>query len=224
MSSLIQSIESRQDGESLEAGRNLYLFRVPKFRHRHAQTYALLYNKEMVLIDAVHDITRPAVEELRKNYRIAGILLTHSDLIDQAFGTMDEVAEWAGADIYAHHADHKEQNIKDLSGLQQGPLAEYHIQFRHIPGHTPGSCVYYDPGMGRLFTGDSAVGSAYGSADTGFTHPPVEEEQWPAFKDGWENVNFNVVEVYPLHGKPATEGIDLEELKKNMQDPGRVMS
>lgn len=201
MEQLIEKITRAGDGESVKLFEDLYLFRVPKFQFRHGQSYALVLGGKAILIDAVHEITRPAVEALMQQYQPAGLILTHRDLIGQAFGDISQVADWLGAPVYAHPDDHQGQVMEDITASDEF-LSKYLLSIYPIPGHTPGSIVIYSQGSQRLFTGDCAVGHNYDQRSMEFTHPPIDEADWPAFRSGWASVPSEVREIYPLHGNP----------------------
>lgn len=196
------------DGGTFELFPGLHLFRVPKNRFRVGQTYGLIHSDGgTILIDAVHEVTKPAVDELLARHPPKALLLTHGDLIKQAFGTPEELSEWlGGVPIIIHSQD--SGNLTGLLPLETSTavVADLHMYTYHIPGHTPGSTAYLYHPQGYLFTGDAIIGAAYEEAEQRFTHAPMVEEDFLANVLGWEAVPLNLVKkVLPLHGQPGLE-------------------
>lgn len=192
-------------GGTLKIAGDLHLFRVPKNRFRAGQSYGLLVNGGTVLIDAVHEVTKPAVDALLAHHPPKALLLTHSDLIEQAFGSPEELTAWLGnVPVIIHSKD--SGNLSGLMPLETSTalIADLGFFTYHIPGHTPGSTAYLHRTTGYLFTGDAIVGNNYEKPAQEFTHPPILEENYPDFVYGWMQVPLNMVNaVLPLHGQPS---------------------
>ncbi len=218
----IASLQTANNGQSVALANDLYAFRLPKQRFRHGQSYALLRGKEMILIDAVHAITKEAVDALRQEYNVVALLITHSDLIGQAFDKIAVLETWLGAKAYAHPADHQGQELKDVT-KQGNFLSAYQLSVHAVPGHTPGSVVYYDQQQQRLFTGDAAVGHHYEKQGTPFTHAPISSAWWPRFEQGWKTAPSLVQQVFPLHGQPDFDLESWEEFLASMLTVENVM-
>jgi len=75
----------------------------------------------------------------------------------------------------------------------------------HLPGHTPGSCAFWDKEEGVLFTGDTLFESGYGRTDL----PGGNEEQLIASLRRLFSMDANI-EVYPGHGNATTIGRERE--------------
>ena len=108
-SDIIQKIRQTTPGQDVQALDNLVMFRVDKHRFRYGQSYALLRGNQMILIDAVHQATRDAVDRWRKKYTPVALILTHRDLLSQAFGPMLRVTEWLDAPVLIHSQDRNGQ-------------------------------------------------------------------------------------------------------------------
>lgn len=195
------------DGGTVEPRPGLHLFRVPKNRFRVGQSYGLIHpDGGTILIDAVHEVTKPAVDALLARHSPKALLLTHADLLEQAFGTPQELRAWLGnVPVLIHSRD--SGNLAGLTPLETSNalLGDLEMSFYHIPGHTPGSVAYLHLPTGYLFTGDNIIGGKYGEQEQEFTHVPFGEDQpWYHFVNGWEAVPRNVVRaVLPLHGQPS---------------------
>lgn len=201
---IIQQIHlTSPDGGTIEVKPGLHLFRVPKNRFRVGQSYGLVHEGGTILVDAVHAITRPAVDGLLARHPPKALLLTHGDLLKQAFGTTEELSAWLGkVPLIIHSKDGG--NLTGIMPLETSTalIADLGFYTYHIPGHTPGSVAYLYHPKGYLFTGDAIVGNRYEADKQDFTHPPMLEDDFLANVLGWEAVPLNLVEaVLPLHGQ-----------------------
>ena len=211
---LLDGIRVTPPGQSAQLAGDLALFRVAKARFRYGQSYALLRGDATVLVDAVHAATRGAVDGVLADAApVAALLLTHSDLLGQAFGPVEDLADWLGAPVVIHEADRRGTSARPITfggradDDANGLLADLGLMAYPVPGHTPGSVVYAAWPERYLFCGDAAVGPAYsgrGGAGVGaWSHPPIADADWDAFEDGWRAVSVPPRAVLPLHGRPA---------------------
>lgn len=194
------------DGSGVELIPGLTFFRVPKARFRRGQSYALTHNGKTVLVDAVHAITREAVDELSARHpRPAALLITHSDLLKQAFGPPAELSKWLdGAPVLINSYD--AMGYDGLHPVESNTplLEELGFSYHHVPGHTAGSTAYLHMPTGYLFTGDIIVGNNYENEQQRFTHPPIAENDYELNAAGWANIPAHGVKaVLPLHGQPS---------------------
>lgn len=223
MADIIQKIHQTPPGQDVQALDNLVLFRVDKHRFRYGQSYALLRDDDtMILVDAVHGATRAAVDRWRDRYTPTALILTHSDLVSQAFGSMIEVGNWLNAPVIIHSQDKRgstAQSIEESDDL----LQKQQLHYYHVLGHTPGSIMLYAEPEKFLFTGDSAVGANYEKEATDFTHPPMGDNEWRTFTNGWEKVDLDVHCLLPLHGKPNFAVDNLDTIKTSLLKPDNVM-
>jgi|GEM_PF-3018226 len=193
-------------GGAAEIATGLHAFRVPKQRFRYGQSYGLLHDGGTILIDAVHEITKPAVDDLLMRHPPKALLITHSDLLEQAFGTPADLSAWLGnLPVLIHSRDGG--NLDGLMPLETSTaiMGDLATSFYHVPGHTPGSVAYFHMPTGYLFTGDNIVGNNYAAEEQEFTHVPFGKDQpWYEFVNGWEAIPRNIVNgVFPLHGQPS---------------------
>lgn len=190
-------------GGTVEVASGLHLFRVPKERFRVGQSYGLVHDGGTILIDAVHEVTKPAVDALLARHPPKVLFLTHGDLLNQAFGTMEELSDWLGnVPIIIHSKDGG--NLAGIMPLETSTalIADLSFYTYHIPGHTPGSVAYFYHPKGYLFTGDAIIGNHYNAEEQDFTHAPMLEDDFLSNVLGWEAVPLNLVEaVLPLHGQ-----------------------
>lgn len=227
---ILDFIRATPPGGDVRAADDLVLFRVDKARFRYGQSYALLRGDRMVLVDAVHAATRAAVDRWRGTHAPALLVLTHSDLVGQAFGPLGELSDWLGAPVLVHSADRPGGAGRPIE--EAGDLLDAHgLSYAHVPGHTPGSVALYARPERYLFAGDAAVGPRYDDDAGGFTHPPIADADWPAFRAGWAAVDGPVSAVLPLHGRPALDvggpsaasGQGFDALRRDLLTPGNVM-
>ncbi len=205
-----------------------FLMKTEKFQHRFGNTYAVRHTngKEIILVDAVRPENKMALQGfLEKGYKISAVLLTHGDLLAQAYGSMAQIKEdLGGAPIFIHPLDMhgQEKDLKDITA-KHDVLKHFDISIFHFPGHTGGSAIIHS-GLngGMLFTGDSAIGSRYELDDYSFVRPIIEEHTKDfGLAESWKNFDSDFEHVLPLHGKPQ---FDLEEddrhtiLRKLAQD------
>ena len=221
-SDIIQKIHQTAPGQDVQVLDNFVMFRVDKHRFRYGQSYALLRGDQMILVDAVHRATRDAVDRWREKYTPVALILTHSDLLSQAFGPMSKVSEWLDAPVLIHSQDRNGQAVQHIEEADE-LLRQHQLRYFHVPGHTPGSLMLYAEPEQFLFTGDSAVGDNYEKETISFTHPPMSQTDWKLFSRAWYAVDIPVQGIFPLHGKPAFAPGNLAEFKQSLLVPENVM-
>lgn len=220
---IIQKIRETPFGESVQVLENLYLFRLPKTHFREGQAYALVQDDGLILIDAVYPQIKESVEKLFGKHKPKAMIVTHKDVLQGAFGNVQEISKWlGGVAVYAHKADHDYQKMSDIMESSH-VLNEAGILVTSIPGHTRGSIVIYFTREEMLFAGDSAAGSRVDSDDTAFTHPAIPLGSWLDFKRGWQNVDGEVKHLLPLHGKPGFHLYNFESIRKELVRPENLM-
>ena len=221
-SEIIQKIAATPPGQDVQALDNLVLFRVDKHRFRYGQSYALLRGDQMILVDAVHEATRAAVDRWRERYTPVALFLTHSDLLSQAFGPLSKVAQWVSAPVLIHSADRQGQAVQPVEEAEE-LLAQHQLRYFPVPGHTPGSSLLYAEPEQFLFTGDATIGANYEKEGTDFTHAPIRPSDWDNFAAGWNAVTVPVRGLFPLHGKPAFALENLNSFKQQLLVPENEM-
>ena len=173
-------------------------------------------NNELLIIDPADESAR--IEE--KIDRMGGIpvavLLTHGHF-DHMLAA-DDLRDEYGIPIIACAAEQQvlTDAIKNLSGSwasahvlladqwvcdgKKLELAGFSIEVFHTPGHTAGSCCYYLPEEGVLFSGDTLFRTSVGRTDfpTGSMSQIVRSVQYLT-----ENLPGDTV-VYPGHQEITT--------------------
>ena len=132
---------------------------------------------EVVLIDAAHD--SDGIAAAVGNRKLVAILCTHAhnDHIDVA----PEVADFVRGPIMLHPADLPLWEMlysdrlpdHDLTDGQVIAVAGTTLQVIHTPGHSPGSCSFYAPDLGVVFTGDTLFKGGPGATGRSFSHFPT---------------------------------------------------
>ena len=213
---LVETIRQSAPGQSVRLADDLILFRVARARFRFGQSYALVRDDHTVLVDAVHAATRDAVDAVLADAPpVAVLLLTHSDLLAQAWGPPEALADWLGGPVVIGDADRQGTTARPLTdGRRQTGDADDLVRGLGltpipVPGHTPGSVVTV-AGEGYVFCGDAAVGPTYddrtGPGVGEWSHAPIAPADWPAFAQGWDRVADAAPDagaLLPLHGRPA---------------------
>ena len=220
------------DGASFSVSDTLTVFRVPKARFRKGNTYALRREDGVVLVDVVHKVTAPAVVQYLREVKlpVKALLITHSDLIKQAFGPPKLLKHCYGAaPVLIHEADVPKDVMaaEGLTTLQNARplLKDLGLSYYPIPGHTPGSVLYHLAPENLLFAGDGVVGRPYGSdpAERSASHPPLASEDWAGFVEGWASVDEPVAAVLPLHGEMMFGEGSLVKAREAATDRANVM-
>lgn len=114
---------------------------------------------EVIVFDAAHDHA-PIVEAINGR-RVQAIVLTHghNDHINAAIPLQEAV----DAPIMLHPADRMLWDVvwpdrtpdADIGAGQFIKVANHQLGVIHTPGHSPGSCCFYDSAADRVFTGDT---------------------------------------------------------------------
>ncbi len=111
------------------------------------------------------------------------LILTHAHC-DHIAGVTEALATWADLPVWLHEAerDWLGDPMLNLSGLFGQPITappatEYYdidapmeldglrFELRHVPGHSPGSVVFYQPEAGVLLAGDTLFAGSIGRTD-----------------------------------------------------------
>ncbi len=191
------------------------------------ETNAYLLNSgtgESLLVDAPPGVEQAVRERVgASGSRLAGVLLTHGH-----WDHIGDLGKFAGVTVYAHPGDRDWiENPEQMAafmppGLEVAPgrvdrwledgetleLAGEKIEVRWVPGHAPGSVLYYFAGLGAAFSGDALFRGGVGRFD-------LPGGDWNALERSIRGNIFSLppdTAVYPGHGPATTVA---EEMRSN---------
>ncbi|MXZ67944.1 MAG: MBL fold metallo-hydrolase [Acidimicrobiia bacterium] len=134
-------------------------------------------DREVMVIDAGHDHA-PIVEAVAGR-RVTSIASTHghNDHINSAVALRDEV----DAPILLHPDDRMLWDMvyaddapdRDLAHGATLRAAGHELAVIHTPGHSPGSCCFWDAGSGLMFSGDTLFNGGPGATGRSFSDRPT---------------------------------------------------
>ncbi|HXQ79670.1 MAG TPA: MBL fold metallo-hydrolase [Opitutaceae bacterium] len=176
---------------------------------------------EAVLIDApegVWEMARPVLTAER--CRLARLWLTHGHW-DHTQGAA-EVVRRSGAGVYAHRDDRPlietpevmrpllppelvVEPVKVGRWLEDGDTIDAFgetVSVRHVPGHCPGSLMFYFKGAGAAFAGDALFRGGVGRTDL----PGGDFDQLEHSIRTRIYTLPDSTTVFPGHGEPTTVG------------------
>ena len=181
--------------------------------------------REAVLVDAPEGVWAMAEPILAKEgCRLSSLWLTHGHW-DHTQGAA-EVVRRSGARVFAHRADQPlietPEVMRELAlpgialepvrvdrWLEDGETIEtigQKVTVGHVPGHCPGSLVFYLPGSGAAFAGDALFRGAVGRTDL----------PGGSFEELENSIRTRIytlpdeTAVFPGHGAPTTVGEEKE--------------
>jgi hydroxyacylglutathione hydrolase len=169
--------------------------------------YVAAAAKEAVVIDPGGQVR--TVLDATEGLEILAVLITHghSDHVGGADGLLAETgapffAPAADAPLIAKHVSAEPARLlRDGDRLEFGPLS---LEVIATPGHTPGSCCYYTPGV--LFSGDTLFAGGVGRTDL----PGGSADALSAaIRERIFTLPAETV-VYPGHGELTTVGREKE--------------
>ena len=134
-------------------------------------------DREVMVIDAGHDHA-PIVEAVAGR-RVTSIASTHghNDHINSAVALRDEV----DAPILLHPDDRMLWDMvyaddapdRDLAHGATLRAAGHELAVIHTPGHSPGSCCFWDAGSGLMCSGDTLFNGGPGATGRSFSDRPT---------------------------------------------------
>jgi hydroxyacylglutathione hydrolase len=176
---------------------------------------------EAVLVDAPEGVWQRAEPILaREGCRLSSLWLTHGHW-DHTQGAA-EVVRKSGARVFAHRADRplietpevmrplvlpglRLEAVKVDRWLEDGDTIDAlgeKVRVGHVPGHCPGSLVFFLPGKGAAFAGDALFRGGVGRTDL----PGC------SFEELEKSIRTRIYSlpdetaVFPGHGGPTTVG------------------
>ncbi|MBZ8177592.1 MBL fold metallo-hydrolase [Corynebacterium poyangense] len=113
---------------------------------------------EVFIIDAAHDAA-PILDAVGER-KVKGILCTHAH--NDHITVAPELSKRLDAPIWVHPGDemlwvetHPEEKFQSLADGQELSITGAELRVLNTPGHSPGSCCFYFPEAGELFSGDT---------------------------------------------------------------------
>lgn len=187
---------------------------------RPLNSYAVETPAGVVLFDAGLPGQDAAAREIAGDAGVVALVLSHADVVAQA-DQLGALAQSLNAPLFLHPADQQDPRVRK-SGLdfadpmQAGQLSEAGIDVLHIPGHSPGSIMLYDPRDGGvMLTGDSAVlpGPEQDGEPDLLERPKMSDENDRIFAERWRKIagRYPLRSLLPLHGQPLLQRDDLSD-------------
>jgi glyoxylase-like metal-dependent hydrolase (beta-lactamase superfamily II) len=116
-------------------------------------------DRECVIIDAAHD-GRTIVKSIDLQRRVRAVLCTHAH--NDHINAVGEVCDGTRAPAHLHPQDRVLWDTvypvtpdRELADGEVITVGDVDLHVIHTPGHTPGSCCFYAPALGVVFTGDT---------------------------------------------------------------------
>jgi glyoxylase-like metal-dependent hydrolase (beta-lactamase superfamily II) len=133
-------------------------------------------DEEVIVIDGAHDAD--GITAQVGDRRLVALLCTHAH--DDHIDVAPEVGEFLQAPVLLHPADQPVWELTynslpdgDLSDGQQFAVAGVTVTVLHTPGHTPGSCSFYVPELGTVFSGDTLFKGGPGATGRSYSDFPT---------------------------------------------------
>ena len=189
-----------------------------------ANCYFIIQNNECVIIDPADEAEFILEKIQRERLILIALLATHGHF-DHVMAA-GEIQLSFDVPLYIHEADtflikRLSQTAKHFLGYEpiviepkrveffneniNSQFSPFNFQYIHTPGHTPGSCCFYFPDEGALFTGDTLFKDAVGRTDLSYSSRNDLKKSLNKIAKLPEDTI-----VYPGHGDETT--IDEENL------------
>lgn len=208
-------IEDLHTGKFQELLPDIFMIKGAKNERGFDQGYAILNGKkDLVLIDVVEEAYREAVENLRNNgYKIKALLITGKQVYNDSYADLQTISQDMGnAEIYiAPDIAPNDSETRALSG-RDALLSDYDLEALVVPKKEGQVILYCDRHNGIIFSGDSAVGSDYGTDEFLFTRGrELNDKIAFTVEEFWKGLDKKFDYFFPRQGKPALEVDDLTQ-------------
>ncbi len=143
--------------------------KILKFAQNDVNTYLILDQDEVVLIDAAlpAGLLIEELDRLGRKHELRYILLTHGHLNHVRY--LPEIKSRLGGEVYIHPSDlplllEIPYNLEThpLKNLDRLKLSSLELVVFHTPGHTEGSACFYVRELNALFSGDTLLRGGFG--------------------------------------------------------------
>lgn len=206
-----QFIEEGEKGKFLKLVPDTFIIKM----ENGAQGYAIrhLNRKDLLLIDTVSEGAKKGIKHLvEEGYTIKAILITHKEVMKNAYADWNEISEDAGkAPIFTHPMNTNGEAFNFKNIMDKNTILEhFSISVRDFPSKAGETAVIYSEiNNGMLFSGDAAIGSPYDSEKEEVMRPDLENENKNfSLADSWSSVMWEFTYFFPFRGKPK---FNLEE-------------
>ena len=203
------SISNLHTGKFSELISGIFMIKGGKNERGFDQAYAIQKGKnDLVLIDVVEEAYKEARQYLQNNgFNIKAILITGKGVKEECYTDLQTLSKDAGgAEIYIHpDIAPQEFETKQLSGKDE-LLSNFGLKAVEIPQKEGQVILYCSKHNGIIFSGDSAVGSDYGTDEFIFTRGrELNEKAAFAVEEFWKNFDTGFSYFFPRKGKPGVE-------------------
>ena len=182
----------------------------------------IVYNEQLaqaILFDPGSDYKKINRFLKEKQLTLKGIFLTHGH-IDHIGATDVFLSQMPTLPVFIHKEDAsflgdgsknlslnisrtnyvlKPANLILLEDLQIVDIADYKVECRHYPGHTPGACMYFIHDLHAIFSGDVLFSKAIGRFDLPYGNRVDTIRSLQKIKE----LTFDY-DVYPGHEEKTT--------------------
>lgn len=168
---------------------------------------------ECVVIDPAHD-AKPILAAVGDR-EVKAVLLTHAH--DDHIGAVGGLWDAKRAPSYLHRDDEmlwdRVYSVPPNHHLSAGDVFTVggeELRVLHTPGHSPGSCCFYAPDLGIVFTGDTLFQGGPGATGRSFSDFPTIIE---SIRSQLLTLRSAIV-VHTGHGPDTTIGAEAPHLQE----------
>lgn len=202
------SIRDLHTGKFREVLPGIFMIKGAKNDRGFDQAYAVVNGKDLLLIDAVEEAYKGAIDYLLHNgYNINAILVTGKQVRNDSYPDLQTLSkDTGGASIYMHpEIAPGDLETKGLTGRDE-LLGKFDLEPHVVPGKEGQVILYCNRHNGIIFAGDSALGSDYGSDEFLFTRGREQKgkEAFPV-EEFWQGFRKEFSYFFSRQGKPAIE-------------------